>query len=158
MKRSALLIGLVAMLAMPGIVAVPAHAADGAPTKADKGGGKKNPGISGGKFSGDPIYVHLQPLVLPIINASGAEQIVTLIVTIQVKDFDTADTIQSHMPVVRDALMRALYGGLGDGDLRDGYMVDVAKVKAKATAAIDSVIGAAGIRDVLIEDVGQRML
>ncbi|HUY68178.1 MAG TPA: hypothetical protein VMV79_02635, partial [Alphaproteobacteria bacterium] len=106
----------------------------------------------------DPIYVHLQPLVLPIINASGAEQIVTLIVTIQVKDFDTADTIQSHMPVVRDALMRALYGGLGDGDLRDGYMVDVAKVKAKATAAIDSVIGAAGIRDVLIEDVGQRML
>ena len=121
-------------------------------------GAKKAPdGISGGRFAGDPLYVHLAPMVLPIITENGAEQLVTIVIDIQVKDFDTADALHTQMPRVMDTLMRVLYGGLGQGTLRNGKMVDVSKVKAKATAALVQTMGD-GITDVLIQGVSQRHL
>ena len=131
--------------------------------KDEAGGEKPKPkddakDVSGGRLAGDPIFVHLAPMVLPIITDNGVEQLVTFQIDIEVRDFDVADHIHSVMPRVIDALMRSLYGGLGQGSLRRGKMVDVTKVKAKATAAIGEVIGAENIRDVLIQGVSQRML
>jgi flagellar basal body-associated protein FliL len=126
-----------------------------------EGGGGKSKGpsdVTGGRFAGDPIFVHLDPMVLPVISDKGVEQLVTIQIDIEVKDFDAADAIHTQMPRVVDALEDALYGGLGQGSLRDGKLVDVRRVKAKATAALDEVIGADNIRDVLIQDVSQRML
>lgn len=114
--------------------------------------------VSGGRFAGDPVYVHMAPMVLPVISDQGVEQLVTFQIDIEVKDFDVADHIHTIMPRVVDSLMRALYGGLGQGSLRRGKLVDVTKIKAKATAAISEVVGAEGIRDVLIQGVAQRML
>ena len=116
------------------------------------------PGVAGGRFVGDPIYVHVQPMVLPVINENGVEQLVTIILDIQVKDFDAADDLHSNMPRVMDALMRALYGGLGQGTLRNGKLVDVAKIKSKAIAAVGEVISVDKISDVLVQSVLQRML
>jgi len=136
--------------------------------KAEKGEGKKGEGegekkkgpddVSGGRFAGDPVYVHIAPMVLPVISDQGVEQIVTLLIDVEVKDFDTADAMHTHMPKVMDALMRALYGGLGQGTLRNGKLVDVSKIKTKATAALNEVLGEGSIRNVLIQGVGQRML
>jgi flagellar basal body-associated protein FliL len=134
--------------------AATAEAGDGEGDKTKK----KSADVSGGRFNGDPIYVRLSPMVLPIINDEGVEQLVTLQITLDVKDFDTADTIHTYMPRVTDALMQALYGGLGEGSLQNGKLVDVAKVKAKAMTAVASIVGADGVHDVLITDVGQRML
>ncbi len=53
--------------------------------------------------------------------------------------------------------MRALYGGLGSGNLRGGNLVDVNKVKAKTMAAMADLLGAGKVRDVLMEGVSQRM-
>ena len=116
------------------------------------------PGVAGGRFAGDPIYVHVPPMVLPAINDKGVEQLITIIMDIQVKDFDSADDLHSNMPRVMDALMRGLYGGLGQGALRNGKLVDVAKVKSKAIAAVGEVIRPDKITDVLIQSVSQRML
>ncbi len=126
--------------------------------EADGGKDKKATDVSGGRFAGDPIYVHIDPLLLPIITDRGVEQLITIMMDIEVKDFDVADTLHTQMPRVRDALMRALYGGLGQGSLRAGKLADVAKIKAKASNAIVEVIGQAGIRDVLIQGIAQRML
>jgi flagellar basal body-associated protein FliL len=130
-----------------------------------KGGGeegdskKKSSGdVTGGKFEGDPIYVHLEPMILPVITDKGAEQIVTLIIDVEVRDFDVADQMHTDMPRVRDSLMRALYGGLGEGSLRDGKLADVAKIKAKAMSAVTEIVGADGVKDVLIQGIAQRML
>lgn len=120
---------------------------------------KKAPAdVSGGRFAGDPVYVHLSPMILPVITDTGAEQIVTLQITIQVTDFNAADEVHSNMPKVMDALMRNLYGGLGNGDLRNGQLIDVSRVKSKAITALGQAIGAENIRDVLIEAVAQRRL
>lgn len=152
--------------------ASPAFAAEGdaaAPKTTDakkpdaggaEGGDAKKKGpedVSGGRFEGDPVYVHLAPMVLPIITDDGAEQLVTLIIDVEVKDFNVADAMHTNMPKVRDALMRALYGGLGKGNLRKGKMIDVSRIKAKATTALSEIMGD-GIREVLVQGVAQRML
>lgn len=133
--------------------------AEGA-AKGDEGGqGKKKPDdVTGGRFTGDPIYVHIAPLVLPIIGGDGVEQLVTLSFDVQVKDFDTADDMHTNMPRVMDALMRALYGGLDKGTLRNGKLANVTKIRDKATAAVSEVVGKNKIIDVLVQGVSQRML
>jgi flagellar basal body-associated protein FliL len=141
--------------------AAPAAKKDDAKKGEGEGGEEKKSvpkDISGGRFAGDPVYVHLSPMILPVITDTGAEQIVTLQITIEVKDFDAADTVHTNMPKVMDALMRGLYGGLGNGDLRNGQLIDVTKIKAKATTALGEAVGADNIRDVLIEAVAQRRL
>ncbi len=136
-------------------LAIPLHS-----FAAEEGGGekKKDDDVSGGRFQGDPIYVHIAPMVLPVINDTGVEQLVTIILDVQVKDFNAADDMHTNMPKVMDALMRALYGGLGQGALRNGKLVNVAKVKAKSIGAVGEVIGPENVRDVLVQGVGQRML
>ncbi len=140
-----------------------ALAAEKAPPKGGKSEGgesKKKDGddVMGGRFAGDPVYVHIAPMVLPVINDSGVEQLVTILLDVQVKDMDAADAMRSKMPRVRDALMRNLYGGLGQGALRDGKLVSIGKVKSKAITAVGEVIGKENIRDVLVQGVSQRML
>ncbi|MDX2029013.1 MAG: hypothetical protein SFW62_10340 [Alphaproteobacteria bacterium] len=124
----------------------------------EEGDAKKGDSVSGGRFAGDPIYVRLPVLILPIISETGVQQLVTMQIVIEVKDFGVGDDVHSNIPRVMDSLMRALYGGLGQGSLRNGYMLDVNKVKAKATAAIQEVVGAGNVRRVLLENVSQRML
>jgi hypothetical protein len=127
--------------------------------KGDEGGkGKKSEDMSGGRFAGDPIYIHIAPMVLPVINGDGVEQLVTVILDVQVKDFDTADAMHANMPRVMDSLMRSLYGGLGQGALRSGKLVNVTKVKNKAIEAVGEVVGSNNVVDVLVQGVSQRML
>lgn len=114
--------------------------------------------ITGGRFKGDLIYVHIQPMVVPVINENGAEQIVTMLIDLQVKNFDAADTMHSNMPRVQDAILRTLYGGLGQGTLKKGHLVNIAKTKAKIHAAVELALGQDIIDDVLIQAVAQRML
>ena len=125
------------------------------PEDTSKKKGKED--ISGGRFAGDPVYVHISPMVLPVISDQGVEQLVTVIIDVEVKDFDVADNMHTTMPRVKDALMRALYGGLGQGSLRNGKLVDVTRIKAKATTALTDILGD-GIREVLIQGIAQRML
>jgi flagellar FliL protein len=138
--------------------AAPAKAEEAKKDAPKEGGEKKPEGISGGRFAGDPVYVHISPMVLPVISDNGAEQLVTIQIDVEVRDFDIADNLHSNMPRVMDALMQALYGGLGQGSLRHGKLVDVAKVKAKATTALEGIMGADNIRNVLVQGVSQRML
>lgn len=138
----------------------PPKNADAAP-KEDGGGdakSKKATDVSGGHFAGDPVYVHLPPMTLPILGNTGPEQLVTVQITVQVRDMDAADSIHTNMPRVMDALVQSLYGGLGSGNLRNGRLVDISKVKNKAMLALQNVQGNDSIKDVLIVNMSQRLL
>jgi flagellar basal body-associated protein FliL len=171
MKKNLTLIAALVVLMTMTVSTLPVWAAEeAAPPKAEgskdaaKGGeeGAAKPkapeGVSGGRFAGDPVYVHLNPMVLPVISDAGVEQLITVVIDIEVTDFDVADKIHSHMPQVMDSLMTSLYGGLGQGSLRHGKLVDVSKIKAKATTAMESVVGPDAIKNVLVQSVSQRML
>jgi flagellar basal body-associated protein FliL len=157
-----LLLGLMTLGVLQIAVASSAVAAEAGKTAGDDDDSKKKKNVpedtSGGRFAGDPIYVHMPPMVLPIISDTGVEQLVTIILDVEVKDFDAADQMHANMPRVQDSLMRSLYGGLGQGSLRHGKLVDVAKVKNKAISSVGEIIGIDNVVDVLIQGVSQRML
>jgi hypothetical protein len=123
-------------------------------SKKDKG----DSDITGGKFDGDPIYVHLQPLMLPVVSDQGAEQIITILIDVQVKSMGIADSMHTQMPRVKSAVFEALYGGLGDGSLRVGQTVNLPKVKGKVAKALSRTIGPDKVDEVLIQAIAQRML
>lgn len=125
--------------------------------KEGKGKKDKDSDISGGRFSGDPIYVHLPVLVLPMISEQGAQQTVTLLINVEVDSFSVANDIHDRRPRVMDALMRALYGKLGEGDLLDGKLVNIDRVKQQAAKAVTEITGPGKVRDVLIQGVAQRI-
>jgi flagellar protein FliL len=104
------------------------------------------------------LYIHLQPMIVPVIGANGAEQLVTLLIDLQVKEPAISSKIRSKMPRVQDSILRALYGGLGDGSLRQGQLVDIAKIKNKIGKAVDTSVGEHVVDEVLIQAVAQRML
>jgi flagellar basal body-associated protein FliL len=170
MKQALSKIVLVLALAVVSVWALPALAEEGAAASAEEGkkegggeggekegGKKKDDDISGGRFAGDPVYVHITPLMLPVISDEGLQQLVTVVIDVEVKDFDTADMMHTNMPRIRDALMRSLYGGLGQGTLRNGKLINVTKIKTKATVALNEVVGNNGIKEVLVQGVAQRM-
>jgi flagellar protein FliL len=110
------------------------------------------------KGSNSDLFVRLQPMVLPIVTENGAEQIVTLLIIIQVKDADVIRSLQEQMPRVQDAIFRVLYTGLSDGSLSRGNSVNLAKVKIRITNALGKLVDKKGIADILIQGVGQRAL
>lgn len=149
-----LALALVALIAI-GFMPTPARASSStepAPT-AEKGSAPKETEGRDGS-----VYIHLQPMILPIVGDDGAEQIVTLLIDLQVKDYSVSEKIRQKMPRVQDTILRSLYGGLGDGSLRQGDQVDIVKIKGKIRAAIDASMGEKVIDDVLIQAVGQRTL
>lgn len=127
----------------------------------EEGGKKKKGGfevITGGKFAGDPVYVHLQPVILPIISDAGAEQIITMLIDLETKDFETASKMHANMPRLKDAIIQALYGGLADGSMRNANALDIAKIKQNILNLTNRVFGEGSVHDVLIQAVAQRKL
>jgi len=135
-----------------------AYASESSAAKEGEKEGETEKEVVGGRFENDPIYVHVAPLVMPIINEKGVEQLVTLLIDVQVRDFESASLLQASMPRVIDALLQHLYGKLSDGDVRNGKMVNVSKIKQEAKKAIGDIIDPKNVKDVLVQGVGQRML
>ncbi len=128
-----------------------------------EGGGKpaeesSEEGVTGGRFAGDPVYVHMQPIILPLITADGAQQLITLVVDLQIKDFETGTLMHHNMPRLRDTLLQALYGGLADGSLRKKAALDIEKMKETIMNETNRVFGAGSVLGVLIQGVAQRKL
>jgi len=107
---------------------------------------------------GEPVYVHLKPIILPIISDYGAEQLVNLIIDLEMKDFDTAMMLNNNRPRLNDAIIRGLYGGLADGSMRNASALDITKIKKKIRDVVDETFGEGIVKDVLLQDLAQRKL
>lgn len=114
--------------------------------------------ITGGKFEGDPVYIHIKPIVLPVITKQGAEQIVTMLIDIQTKDYDAATLLHTNMPRLRDAILNGLYGGLSDGSMRQAQALNLDRIKKKILTRINRMFGEGQAVDILIQAVAQRKL
>lgn len=129
--------------------------------KAEKTAAQKNKKrdtatITGGQGTEEPVYLHLAPIVLPVINDYGAQQIVTMLVDLHMKDYETASGMQKQMPKLKDALFQALYGGLADGKMRNADALDIQVVKDSIKTTLNRVYGADSVIDVYIQAVSQR--
>jgi len=130
-----------------------------ADAKAEQKSKKKDTAtITGGQGADDPVYLHMAPITLPIINDYGAQQIVTMLVDLQIKDFQTAESMQKQMPKLKDALLQSLYGALADGSVRNANALDIVKIKANIMETLTVAFEDGAVKEVYVQAVSQRKL
>ena len=101
-------------------------------------------------------YVELDPLILPIIDEYGVSQVVSLVVSIEVKDSKTADKVKKYAPRLTDAYIQDMYGVLNKHAALKGGVVQVQKLKKRLNKVSKKVMGDDVINDVLLQVVQQR--
>lgn len=146
--KSARLLAAALLLAGSFFMTFPAHAAG----KGHAGEHSKNQ-MSAGK---DSFYVTMAPMILPVIDERGLQEVVSLVVAIEVKDEEGMQHVNDLAPKLNDAYMRALYGKIDGTVYRNGQFLDVTKLKAKLANATVNIMGQGAVKDVLIQDVNQR--
>ncbi len=115
-------------------------------------------GIVGGKFEGDPVYIKIKPIILPMVTNKGAEQLVTILVNVHTATYATGTVLHANMPRLRDLVIQTLYGGLSDGSLRRGGALDLEKIKEILKIRINKTFGEGSVVEILVQAVAQRRL
>ncbi len=129
-RRSAAILALVLALAVPAWPG-PAHAEDAhAPAPAG------------------PIYVPVDPLVVPLIRGSDVRRHLIFVVQLEVADAAAGARVREMMPRLRDAYLRAL-ARLADRQ-DDTAPPDLERVKRGLATASGQVLGQHVVLDVLV--------
>jgi len=108
--------------------------------------------------AGDPIYVDLAPLVLPVIDGDRVQQVLQFTITVQVADEKAADHIRSIKPLLTDAYIQDLYGALERRRVLDGKVLDIERLKEELRRVSTNVLGDKGFEEILIQRISQRMM
>ena len=107
---------------------------------------------------GDPIYVDMAPMVLPVIDGDRVQQVLQFTVTIEVPDEKAADHIRAVKPRLTDAYIQDLYGALDRRRVLDGKVLDIERLKDELKKVSVAVLGDKGFGEILIQRVSQRMM
>lgn len=114
----------------------------------------------GGDSGGASVleYVKLDPLLLPVIDQDGLQQVVSLIVAIEVDGVSNADKVKSMKPRLTDAYIQDVYGILNEhAAMKDG-VIQVKKLKQRLNDVTAHVVGDDIDAEVLLQVVQQRPL
>lgn len=116
--------------------------------------------ITGGAYAGgkDPVYINLPPLMIPIINDYGAQQIVAMLIDLHIDTLENAEIIRSKDPVLKDALVVAMYEGLSNGTMRNANALDIIEIKNQIKKTVNEMFEGEPVLAVLIQAVAQRKL
>jgi flagellar FliL protein len=101
-------------------------------------------------------YVELDPLILPIVDARGVSQTVSMIVVLQVPDADAAAEVNQMAPRLKDAYIQDMYGVLNKHAALQGGVVQVGMIKSRLNEISQRVMGEGVVDDVLLQVVQQR--
>lgn len=103
-------------------------------------------------------YFELKPLLIPVINAQGLTQQVSLVVSIEVPT-GTLDEVTPYGPRLTDAYIQDMYGVLSAGyGLVNGNVLNVAAIKQRLSKVTVNILGEDRVEDVLLQIVQQRPL
>ncbi len=101
-------------------------------------------------------FVEMDPLVLPIIDADGINQMVSLVIVLQVHDEQQKAEVTAQLPRIKDAYIQDMYGVLNKHvAVKDG-VIQVSVIKERLNAATVRVLGDDVVSDVLLQVVQQR--
>ena len=105
-----------------------------------------------------PSYVRLPPIAVPVVGADRVEQLITFVIVLRVRDVNTSDSVSGRTPRIVDTFMTTLYGAIDEGEILNGSVVDITRVKAKLQAVSDQLFGPDVVKEVLVQTVLQRRL
>ncbi len=106
-----------------------------------------------------PIYVDFKSIVVPVIKKNGRTGVVALSVMGQVKDQKDQELVTQHMPRLRDAFIRALYGNMDDKKFtRQNGALDMEYIKERLlkTAGLVMKDKENPIQDILFQNIAQQ--
>ena len=101
-------------------------------------------------------FVELDPIILPIIDAQGVTQVVTLVISIEVIGDANAEFTKHMSPRLKDAFIQDMYGVLNRKASMEGGVVRADDLKARLLKASGKVLGEDRVNDVLLQVVNQR--
>ncbi len=103
-------------------------------------------------------FVKLDPIILPIIDANGVSQVVTLVVSLEVDSEEKAKRAEILIPRLKDAYIQDMYGVLNRKAATDGGLVKVDDLKSRLNRVSAKVLGEGNINGVLLQVVNQRQI
>ena len=101
-------------------------------------------------------FVKLEPIVLPIIDAYGVQQVVTLVVAIEVQSDQAATNVRDLSPRLQDAFIQDMYGVLNRKASMEGGVLRVDRLKSRLTKASVKILGEENVNQVLLQVVQQN--
>lgn len=162
MRKILIMLGALGVLAGGGAGAFfflksPAQASETPPKAEEKHAEKKEEGSGdhGAKPVG-PLYVRMDPLVVPVMDSEGISQTVSMVVAFEVEDQAGADKIESLKPRIKDAFIENLYGMLNKQVAMEQGVLKVGYVKQRLNDISSKVLGEGVIKGVLLQMVQQN--
>ncbi len=101
-------------------------------------------------------YVKLDPLLLPIIDDDGVQQVVSMVVAIEVDGIFNADKVKAMKPKLTDAYIQEMYGALNKHAAFKGGVIQVVMIKDKLNKITHEIMGKDIATEVLLQVVQQR--
>ncbi len=101
-------------------------------------------------------YVKLDPLLLPIIDDDGVQQVVSMVVAIEVEGVSNADKVKAMKPKLTDAYIQDMYGALNKHAAFKGGVIQVSMIKDRLNKITTDIVGKDIATDVLLQVVQQR--
>tara|TARA_B100001989_G_scaffold246915_2_gene218426 strand:+ start:1181 stop:1588 length:408 start_codon:yes stop_codon:yes gene_type:complete len=108
------------------------------------------------KESSGAEFVKLDPLILPIIDTNGVQQIVSLVVAIEVSGVNNAEKVKTMSPKLTDAYIQDMYGVLNEQVALKGGVIQVSVIKERLMHVTEDIMGEDIVSDVLLQVVQQR--
>ena len=101
-------------------------------------------------------FVELDPLILPIVDAKGVSQTVSLVVVLEVPNSAAKTKILDIEPRLKDAYIQDMYGVLNKHAALKGGVLQVDMLKSRLNKISQRIVGEDKINDVLLQVVQQR--
>lgn len=130
-----------------------AHGEAGTDEKAEE---HAEEGGDGHGEKGKSEFVELDPLILPIVDNSGVNQVVSLVIAIEVPGPTAKDKVKSMSPRLKDAYIQDMYGMLNEHAAMKGGVVQVAMIKERLNEITLDIMGKDTVNEVLLQVVQQR--
>lgn len=101
-------------------------------------------------------FVEMDPIILPIIDAQGVSQVITLVISLEVNGEKNADYAKNLAPRLKDAYIQDMYGVLNRKASMDGGVIKVDELKERLNRISSKVLGENKVNSVLLQVVNQR--
>ena len=141
-----LLTGLAAFILALGLVT-------GAPQQALAGGG-------GGGGDSAYQYIEMKPIMLPIIDSNGVNQVINLVIALEVENGALAQRAHDLQPKLTDAFIQDMYGALNMQAARHGGVLPLQSIKKRLLKVSNTILAddEHSVHDVLLQFIDQRRI
>lgn len=101
-------------------------------------------------------YVQLDPIIVPVLQKDGLQQVVSMVVVIEAKDADKADIVRDKKPKLADAFLSDMYGVFSRPENLDNGIVKISELKTRMMELAAKILGPDVVADVLLQVLQQR--